>query len=88
MRAPTLAAWILLAATGASHADDPVNRPPTGEEQRMIALVLKADGFAPCSTIALVEGRWSCRSKNAAGQAFQISLSNVDFAVITRQRVE
>lgn len=78
----------MLAAAGASHADDPVNRAPTGEEQRMIALVLKAEGFAPCSAIALVEGRWACRSKNAEGQDFQISLSNVDFAVITRQRVE
>jgi len=88
MRAPLLAAWIMLAAAGAAIAEDPVNRPPTGEEQRMIALVLKGEGFAPCSVIALVEGRWSCRSKNAAGQDFQISLSNVDFAVITRQRVE
>ena len=38
--------------------------------------------------IALVAGRWACRAKNAQGEAFQISLSNVDFAVIARQRVE
>ena len=88
MRAPVLAAWMMLAVAGASRADERFDRPPTGEEQRMIGLVLKAEGFAPCSAIALVEGRWSCRSKNAAGQAFQISLSNVDFAVIARQRVE
>ena len=88
MRAPLLAAWNLLTAAAASHADEAVNRPPTGEEQRMIALVLKAEGFAPCTDIALVAGRWACRAKNAQGEAFQISLSNVDFAVIARQRVE
>ncbi|MDP3545350.1 MAG: hypothetical protein Q8S29_04150 [Phreatobacter sp.] len=88
MRAQTLAAWMMLAAAGAAFADEPFNRPPTGEEQRMIELVLKAEGFSPCSAITLVASQWSCRTKNAEGQDFQVSLSNVDFAVLGRQRVQ
>ena len=59
----------------------------TSEEVRMIALALKAEGFAPCTTLALADGRWSCRTTNAAGQAMDLSLSNLDFAVTRRTRV-
>lgn len=88
MRATILATSMILAAAGAAGADDLASRAPTGEEQRMMALVLKAEGFAPCTTVALADGRWSCRTTNAQGQGYRISLSNLDFAVIGRQRIE
>jgi hypothetical protein len=85
---PALALLVVTMAAGAARADDPFVRQPTYEERRMIALVLKAEGFAPCTNVSLVSGRWSCRARNAAGQNFQLSLSNLDFALIGRQRVE
>lgn len=88
MRATILAASMILAAAGAAGADDLASRALTGEELRMMALVLKAEGFAPCTTVALADGRWSCRTTNAQGQGYQISLSNLDFAVIARQRIQ
>jgi hypothetical protein len=85
---PAMALCALVSAAGAARADDPFVRQPTYEERRMIALVLKAEGFAPCTNVSLISGRWSCRARNAAGQDFQLSLSNLDFAVMGRQRVE
>jgi len=88
----TLRSLALLAALAAAAplpalADDLPARAATSEEVRMIALALKAEGFAPCTTLALADGRWSCRTTNAAGQAMDLSLSNLDFAVTRRTRV-
>ncbi len=79
---------LMAAADAGARADEPFVRQPTYEERRMIALVLKTEGFLPCSEVSLVGGRWSCRARNAAGQDFQLSLSNLDFAVLARQRME
>lgn len=82
-----LAVWVFFAAAGIAAADEALSRAPTSEELRMIALVLKGEGFAPCSAITLVGGRWSCRTTNVAGETLQLQLSNLDFAVIGRVRV-
>ncbi len=91
--APTLRGLALLAALAATAplpavADDLPARAATSEEVRMIALALKAEGFAPCTTLALADGRWACRTTNAAGEAMDLSLSNLDFAVTRRTRVQ
>jgi hypothetical protein len=86
--APTLRGLALLTALAVpAMADDLPARAATSEEVRMIALALKAEGFAPCSTLALADGRWACRTTNAAGEAMDLSLSNLDFAVTRRTRV-
>lgn len=87
----TLGGLALLAALAALPLPAPAEELParmaTAEEVRMIGLVLKAEGFAPCTTLALADGRWSCRTTNASGEALQLSLSNLDFAVTGRTRV-
>jgi hypothetical protein len=80
-----LAAALVLATAAGAQADELLSRSPTPEERRMMTLQLEAAGFGPCSQVALVDGRWSCRAQDAAGQRHQLSLSNFDFAVVGRQ---
>lgn len=88
MRAPLACLALLAALAAPALADELPARAATSEEVRMIALVLKAEGFAPCSALSLADGRWTCRTTNAAGEAMQLSLSNLDFAVTRRTRVQ
>ncbi|MBL8571445.1 MAG: hypothetical protein JNK84_20405 [Phreatobacter sp.] len=76
---------LAVATSSPARADEALSRSPTPEEGRMMTLQLKAAGFSPCSQVTLVDGRWSCRAQDAAGQMHQLSLSNFDFAVIGRQ---
>jgi hypothetical protein len=82
-----LATALAVAAAFPAQAEEAMSRAPTPEERRMMTLQLEAAGFSPCSQVTLVDGRWSCRAQDAAGQRHQLSLSNFDFSVVGRQPV-
>lgn len=54
----------------------------------MMTLQLGAAGFAPCTTVSLVDSRWACTARDAGGRNWQLQLSNLDFAVLARRAVE
>ena len=54
----------------------------------MMTLQLETAGFAPCTTVSLVDSRWACAARDAAGKGWQLQLSNLDFSVLARRAAE
>lgn len=83
-----LVATLAVAGLTLGYAEEALSRGPTADEARAIGLVLAGEGLFPCSTVSLRNGSWLCRTTDRSGETLQVSLSNLNFAVMRRTKAD
>lgn len=69
-------------------ASDADLRRLTQEERRQMNAQLAEASFAPCAVLTLAGSRWACRATTRDGVTYDLELSNLDFAIVARRRLD